>query len=47
VENPSDECSLDQLRTSFENTGGNLRELLVAMTLTDAFRYRPAMEAAE
>jgi hypothetical protein len=47
VENPTDQCSLEQLRTSFDSAGGDLRELLVAMTLTDAFRYRPAMEASE
>lgn len=47
VENETDECSLYQLRTSFTNSGGDLRELLVAMTLTDAFRYRPAQEASQ
>src|SRR5690606_24815219 len=43
VEHPSDACSLDQARTRFAESGGDLKELLVALTLTDAFRYRPAM----
>jgi hypothetical protein len=47
VENATDQCSLEQLKTSFADAGGELRELLVHMTLTDAFRYRPAMEVSE
>ena len=43
VEAESDVCSLDQARTRFVATGGDLKELLVALTLTDAFLYRPAM----
>ncbi len=43
VEQPDDSCSLDQARTRFAESGGDLKELLVAITLTDAFRYRPAM----
>lgn len=35
-----DACSLDQLNTAFAESGGNLVELLVALTKTDAFRYR-------
>lgn len=42
VEGESDVCSLDQAKTKFASTGGDLRELLVALTLTDAFLYRPA-----
>lgn len=43
VETESDVCSLDQARTKFVAAGGDLKELLVALTLTDAFLYRPAM----
>ncbi len=43
VEQDSDSCSLDQVRTHFAESGGDLKELLVAITLSDAFRYRPAM----
>ena len=43
VETESDSCSLDQAKTRFVSTGGDLRELLVALTLTDAFLYRPAL----
>jgi hypothetical protein len=35
-----DSCSLDTLRTSFEKSGGDLKELLVALTQTDAFLLR-------
>jgi hypothetical protein len=41
MENPMrDECSLGGLRTAFERSGGDLRELLVALTQTDAFLLR-------
>lgn len=43
VEEPADVCSLDQTRKHFAESGGDLRELLVGITLSDAFRYRPAM----
>jgi hypothetical protein len=36
----SDSCSLEQARTAFERSAGDLRELLVAITLSDGFRYR-------
>lgn len=45
-EAPEDACSLDQLKTRFEQSEGNLKELLVGLTLTDSFLYRPAIEAA-
>jgi hypothetical protein len=35
-----DDCSLAQLRTAFAASDGDLRELLVAVTQTDGFRYR-------
>jgi hypothetical protein len=45
LEGSADECSLDQVKTRFNGSGGDLRELLVAITLSDAFRYRPAIAA--
>jgi hypothetical protein len=43
LEGAADECSLDQVKTRFNGSGGDLRELLLAITLSDAFRYRPAI----
>jgi hypothetical protein len=43
-ETPADECSLDATAKTFDATGGNVRELLVALTQTDAFLYRIARE---
>jgi hypothetical protein len=45
-EAPEDSCSLDQLKERFAGAGGNLKELLVGLTLTDAFLYRPAITEA-
>ncbi len=46
AETELDRCSLDQLRTRFRSAEGDLEELLVALTQTDAFRFRaPAPEA--
>lgn len=42
VETEADNCSLLQVQQKFADSGGDFRELLVALTLTDAFRYRPA-----
>lgn len=39
-EAPGDECSLATLQQSFAASGGDLVELVVAMTQTDAFWYR-------
>jgi hypothetical protein len=39
VETTADLCSLENLKTTFAESG-DLRELLVNMTLTDAFRFR-------
>ena len=39
-EAPGDECSLSTLQSSFSESGGDLVELVVAMTQTDAFWYR-------
>jgi Protein of unknown function (DUF1588)/Protein of unknown function (DUF1592)/Protein of unknown function (DUF1595)/Protein of unknown function (DUF1585)/Protein of unknown function (DUF1587) len=43
---PSDQCSLTQLKQRFANSGGDLKELLVALTQTDSFLYRPAITEA-
>lgn len=36
-----DACTLEELGQQFASTEGDLRELLLALTRTDAFRYRP------
>jgi hypothetical protein len=42
-ETRDDECSLAQLQAAFADSDGDLRELMVALTQTDAFfNYRPA-----
>ena len=41
-ETDADGCSLNQLTTSFVAANGDVRELIVALTQTDAFRYRRA-----
>jgi len=43
---PEDACSVAQLKARFESSGGDLKELLVALTQTDSFLYRPAMTEA-
>jgi hypothetical protein len=43
TETPADGCSLIQVEEAFTNAGGSFKELLVAITLTDAFRYRPPL----
>ncbi|HEV8246249.1 MAG TPA: DUF1585 domain-containing protein, partial [Polyangiaceae bacterium] len=45
-ETPEDACSLQQVKERFAQAGGDLRELLVAITLSDAFRYRAAIAEA-
>jgi hypothetical protein len=42
AETEQDRCSLEALRSAFDAAGGNVRELLVSMTQTDAFLFRPA-----
>lgn len=42
---PDDACSLEQLGRDFHASGGDLRKLLVAITRTDAFRYRTVEQA--
>ena len=41
-ENASDACSLATLSTRLTSSGGSIKELLLALTQTDAFLYRPA-----
>jgi hypothetical protein len=43
VETEADGCSLREVQQKFSASGGQFKELLVAVTLTDAFRYRPAI----
>jgi hypothetical protein len=40
-----DACSMARLNQTFTQSGGDLRELVLAMTQTDAFLYRSAAEA--
>jgi hypothetical protein len=42
-EGPGDSCSLRALQAAFAAAGGDVRELLVALTTTDAFLHRPAL----
>jgi len=44
VEDSSDACSLQQVKSRFAAGNGAFRELLVGIVLSDAFRYRPATE---
>jgi hypothetical protein len=45
-EEAQDQCSLDQLKRRFADSKGNLKELLVGLTQTDSFLYRPALTEA-
>jgi hypothetical protein len=38
----ADECTINQLQTLFDTSGGDLRKLLLGLVQTDAFRYRLA-----
>lgn len=40
LENEADECTLDQIEQRFVESGGDVRELLVAIAVSDAFRLR-------
>lgn len=46
-EAPGDECSLSTLQSQFAAADGDLVELVVAMTQTDAFVYRPVAEVTQ
>jgi hypothetical protein len=39
-ETPEDSCALDAITEAFEASGGDVRELLVAVAVSDAFRFR-------
>jgi hypothetical protein len=43
-ETPDDACTRQVLTDSFDASGGRVRDLLVALTQTDAFVYRPVVE---
>lgn len=42
----ADACTLERLESAFVGSELGVEELLVALTQTDAFRFRPAVEAA-
>jgi hypothetical protein len=46
-ETAEDACSLSNVESSFRSSGGNVRELLVALTQSDAFLYRLASSEAQ
>src|SRR5262249_27793885 len=41
-ETKADSCMIDKLDKAFDDKGGDIKELLVALTQTDAFLYRRA-----
>ena len=43
---PADACSLERLRATFDAKQLSLSELLIALTQTDAFLYRPTLEVS-
>jgi hypothetical protein len=45
IEEAPDLCSVEQAKQSFADSGGDLRELLISLTQTDAFLYRPPASA--
>jgi hypothetical protein len=40
LETAGDECSLDVASTAFQRSDFNVKDLLLAVVSTDAFRYR-------
>ncbi len=40
----ADQCTLDHLSEEFRRSDGNIRELLITLTQTDAFRFRPVID---
>ena len=42
METEEDACTIDRVSTTFGESGGSVKELLVALTQTDAFMYRRA-----
>lgn len=43
VETEADTCSMDEIREAFAAADYDIKELIIALTKTDAFRYRPAV----
>ncbi len=41
---PADACVMDDLQQAVRASGGNVRELMVALTQTEAFRFHPALQ---
>ena len=39
-----DACTKEAITNAFRSTGGNIKQLLVALTQTDAFLYLPAKD---
>ncbi|WP_437818872.1 DUF1592 domain-containing protein [Sorangium sp. So ce1078] len=46
AEQAEDECSMNQIQEAFAESGYNIKALLVALTQTDAFRYRRRAQGA-
>jgi hypothetical protein len=44
AEQDTDACSLEEVKAAFASSGGNFRELLVALATSDVFRFRPMAE---
>ena len=44
-ESDAEACSIDDVRQSFAASGGNVRDLIVSITRSDAFRHRAIEEA--
>ncbi|MBX3126233.1 MAG: DUF1592 domain-containing protein [Polyangiaceae bacterium] len=42
-----DECALASINETFAKSGGDIRELVVAIVTSEAFRYRPAMKESQ
>jgi hypothetical protein len=47
VESTSDACSMQSIHEGFRQSGGNIRELLVKIALSDAFRHVRASGSEE
>jgi hypothetical protein len=47
VESPANTCSLESMNAAFVESGGSIGELIVALTRTDAFRFRPTVVPGE
>ncbi len=47
AEQEEDQCAMNQLQDAFKAAGYNVKELIVALTQTDAFRYRRAVVAGK